>query len=283
MARCAVRTAQVTVPLTARRRRYHSARYVKGPPQVHPRSIRDQRKLARTGRLEGRFTRGRSLHPAAHPATRQARPAAQRGQTKAIPASSSVPATSGGSYGPSVGQTLEPPVILPESDGLLTEKLRPLEIKEQAVRRTARFRSSPRFRPLYVRAQLETAGLPWTLRDLTAPKAPARETGKTQLTGYLRRWWKVLGSNQRRLSRRFYRALPGIATQAIHLHEHRPGASRPMRSTAPQPKPDPHVQSCPAGADGSRDDSSVALPDRSGPACQGAALPYPISPTGAGR
>ena len=31
----------------------------------------------------------------------------------------------------------------------------------------------------------------------------ARETGKTQLTGYLRRWWQVLGSNQRRLSRRF--------------------------------------------------------------------------------
>ena len=36
----------------------------------------------------------------------------------------------------------------------------------------------------------------------------ARETGKTQLTGYLRRWWQVLGSNQRRLSRRFYRGLP---------------------------------------------------------------------------
>jgi hypothetical protein len=35
----------------------------------------------------------------------------------------------------------------------------------------------------------------------------ARETGKTQLTGYLRRWWQVLGSNQRRLSRRFYRPL----------------------------------------------------------------------------
>jgi hypothetical protein len=33
----------------------------------------------------------------------------------------------------------------------------------------------------------------------------ARETRKTQLTGYLYRWWQVLGSNQRRLSRRFYR------------------------------------------------------------------------------
>jgi hypothetical protein len=32
----------------------------------------------------------------------------------------------------------------------------------------------------------------------------ARKTGKTQLTGYLCRWWQVLGSNQRRLSRRFY-------------------------------------------------------------------------------
>jgi hypothetical protein len=26
---------------------------------------------------------------------------------------------------------------------------------------------------------------------------------RPQLTGYLRRWWRVLGSNQRRLSRRF--------------------------------------------------------------------------------
>jgi hypothetical protein len=30
---------------------------------------------------------------------------------------------------------------------------------------------------------------------------------------YFRRWWQVLGSNQRRLSRRFYRELPGTATQ----------------------------------------------------------------------
>ena len=39
--------------------------------------------------------------------------------------------------------------------------------------------------------------------------------------------------------------------KAIHLHAHRPDASRPMRSTAPQPKPGPQVQLCPAGADGS--------------------------------
>ena len=41
--------------------------------------------------------------------------------------------------------------------------------------------------PLYVRAQLETAGLSWTQRDLTTPKATARETGYPQLTGHFRR------------------------------------------------------------------------------------------------
>ncbi len=32
----------------------------------------------------------------------------------------------------------------------------------------------------------------------------AREPGYAQATGRFRRWWQVLGSNQRRLSRRFY-------------------------------------------------------------------------------
>ncbi len=41
----------------------------------------------------------------------------------------------------------------------------------------------------------------------TCSKATACETGKIQLTGYLCRWWQVLGSNQHRLSRRFYRPL----------------------------------------------------------------------------
>ena len=44
----------------------------------------------------------------------------------------------------------------------------------------------------------------------------ARETGNPQLTGRFRRWWQVLGSNQRRLSRRFYRPLP-LATRATCL------------------------------------------------------------------
>ena len=44
----------------------------------------------------------------------------------------------------------------------------------------------------------------------------AREPGYAQATGRFRRWWQVLGSNQRRLSRRFYRPLP-LATRATCL------------------------------------------------------------------
>jgi hypothetical protein len=69
--------------------------------------------------------------------------------------------------------------------------------------------------PLYVHAQLETMGLSWIPRDLARPKATARKTGKTQLTSYLRRWWQVLGSNQRRLSRRFYRRPALMGPQAV--------------------------------------------------------------------
>ena len=36
----------------------------------------------------------------------------------------------------------------------------------------------------------------------------ARKSGDPQLTGRFRRSWQVLGSNQRRLSRRFYRYPP---------------------------------------------------------------------------
>ena len=41
----------------------------------------------------------------------------------------------------------------------------------------------------------------------------ARIAETSQLMGRFRRWWQVLGSNQRRLSRRFYRPLP-LATRA---------------------------------------------------------------------
>jgi hypothetical protein len=49
--------------------------------------------------------------------------------------------------------------------------------------------------------QRPTAAHHETRRDKTEK---AREAGYPQLTGRIRRWWQVLGSNQRRLSRRFY-------------------------------------------------------------------------------
>lgn len=73
------------VLLTARRRRYQPARYMKGPPQAHPRPVRGRRKLARHRPAESTFIRGRSLHSAGHAQTGQDWPAARRGQSKAIP------------------------------------------------------------------------------------------------------------------------------------------------------------------------------------------------------
>jgi len=45
----------------------------------------------------------------------------------------------------------------------------------------------------------------------------AREPRYAQLTGCFRWWWQVLGSNQRRLSRRFYRPASFTALQAAGL------------------------------------------------------------------
>jgi hypothetical protein len=65
----------------------------------------------------------------------------------------------------------------------------------------------------------------------------AREPGYAQAAGRFRRWWQVLGSNQRRLSRRFYRPPAKAFRPAItsgravvwarigHDHAHWPGAS----------------------------------------------------------
>ena len=84
--------------------------------------------------------------------------------------------------------------------------------------------------PLYVRAQLDTVGLSWTQRDLAGQKTTAREAGKIQLTGCFRWWWQVLGSNQRRLSRRFYRPLP-LGTIPRHEVAERQLPLRPVRGT----------------------------------------------------
>jgi hypothetical protein len=71
---------------------------------------------------------------------------------------------------------------------------------KRAVARTARFA-----RTLYA---ICTYTLPW--RDT---KETARRAAFPQLAGRFTRVWQVLGSNQRRLSRRFYRPLP-LATRA---------------------------------------------------------------------
>jgi hypothetical protein len=97
------------------------ARCTKGPPQVHPKSVGGRRNWRRYRPAESWFIRGRSLHSAAHVQTRQARAAARRGQSKAIPRYQQGLVNARGSRGPCVGQTLDPPVIFREPDGLFTE------------------------------------------------------------------------------------------------------------------------------------------------------------------
>ncbi len=58
-----------------------------------------------------------------------------------------------------------------------------------------------------------------TQRD--SSKTP-RQPGYAQATGRFRRWWQVLGSNQRRLSRRFYRPTSFTALQAAYLRLYGP-------------------------------------------------------------
>ena len=171
------------------------------PSQVHPRSVRGQRKLARTAQPEaGLSVVGRCILQPIH--TRHELPVARRGQSKAVPDISIVLATARGSHGPCVGQTLDPPVIFPEPDGLLTEDSGPSKSRRKRFGEPPASASPPRAIrpnappgrvhdrgrcPLYVRAQLETAGLPWTQRDVTGPEATARKTGYPQLTGRFRR------------------------------------------------------------------------------------------------
>jgi len=64
----------------------------------------------------------------------------------------------------------------------------------------------------------------------------AREPGYAQATGRFRRWWQVLGSNQRRLSRRFYRPASFTAFQAADLGVHDFGALVPRRRSVQVPR-----------------------------------------------
>ena len=68
----------------------------------------------------------------------------------------------------------------------------------------------------------------------------AREPRYTQAKGCFCRWWQVLGSNQRRLSRRFYRPLlftPVIYRSGLPLVSYAPAQARshpcPMAATLP--------------------------------------------------
>jgi hypothetical protein len=107
------------------------------------------------------------------PMTGHELPAGRRGQSKAIP-DASIVRDCHGSHGPRVGQTLDPPVIFPEPHGLLTEHSGPSESKRKRCGELPASGSPPRAIrpnappgrvhdrgrcPLYVRAQLETAGL----------------------------------------------------------------------------------------------------------------------------
>ena len=199
---CAIRAVQVTdpfdrSPLSVPSREVHE-RSTAGTSQVSKRS-------AETGVAPASRKQVYSWPVVAfctHPQTSQARPAGPRGQSKAVPNINSVLTTAADPNGPCLGQTLDLPVIFPEPDGLLTEDgghrnrgasgsvKRPLPLlrPERSAQNASPSRVHDRGRcPLYVRAQLETAGLPWTQWDLAAQKATARETGNSQLTGRFRR------------------------------------------------------------------------------------------------
>jgi hypothetical protein len=85
------------------------------------------------------------------------------------------------------------------ASGAVNRWLRPNSVRHMSVTTTT---------------QRLTAAHHETQRDKTEK---AREAGDPQLTGRFRRWWQVLGSNQRRLSRRFYsEPIP------THRNSHRP-------------------------------------------------------------
>jgi hypothetical protein len=96
---------------------------------------------------------------------------------KRYPDISSVLATARGSHGPCVGQSFDLPVIFRERGGLFTEDGGPAKSRSKRFGEPPASASPPRAIrpnappgrvhdrgrcPLYVRAQLETAGLPWT-------------------------------------------------------------------------------------------------------------------------
>src|SRR5216683_8105715 len=130
---------------------------------------------------------------------------------------SRVLATARGSRGPCEGQTRPPPVIFRGPGGLFTE--------DRGHRNPGASGSPNRWlRPESVRHMSVTTamqGLTAAHHDTRRDSSnKAREAGNTQLTGRFRRWWQVLGSNQRRLSRRFYRPIDLVAHMPLDLRLH---------------------------------------------------------------
>jgi hypothetical protein len=91
----------------------------------------------------------------------------------------------------------------------------------------------PPSRPPYVRNYPYTAHYDGTNETRQDKRKTARIAETSQLAGRFRRWWQVLGSNQRRLSRRFYRPLP-LATRATCLAPPEQAAQKIVAQDAPQ-------------------------------------------------
>jgi len=122
-----IRTAQVVGSFDLiGRHRYRPARYRKGPPKAHRRSVRGQRKLAQHRPSESRLSAaGRCILQAMRRSGRRGllpgvvaqmkRRGARRHSSAPVPRRypdiSRVPATARGSRGPCEGQTAGPPVI----------------------------------------------------------------------------------------------------------------------------------------------------------------------------
>jgi hypothetical protein len=86
----------------------------------------------------------------------------------------------------------------------------------------------------------DSAGLRWTT---PAIHNLAREPENAQATGRFRRWWQVLGSNQRRLSRRFYRPLIIRSVCPLRVSPCG-GSSDTTPGSAAQPIPVPSCTGC---------------------------------------
>jgi len=176
---------------------------MKGPPQVHRRSVRGQWKQARYGRA------GQGWHGllASHGSAKGC--ARAPGGTVPPPPKADTPIPAGFSRLPAdpVGHARArpsgPSVIFqawrgtvghrdPGASGSVNRLLRPGSVRHMSVTTAM---------------QGLTAAHHDTQRD---NNKAAREPGYAQAKGRFRRWWQVLGSNQRRLSRRFYRPLAQV-------------------------------------------------------------------------